>query len=67
MHDQRQFFNGKTGQIEVMLEPVVYHDTEPPTQNGWTVWCIDWNGDCEHFTDYGKARDRYEELVLPRI
>lgn len=67
MESQNQFYNGRTGQLEIMLEPVLYHDTDPPMQNGWTVWCIDWDGVCEHFTDYNKARDRYEELIKSRI
>ena len=62
----RQFHNGKTKQLEVMLEPVLYHDTFPPTRNGWTVWCIDLR-EYEHFDNYNKALDRYQELVTARI
>lgn len=65
MEDQRQFFNGKTGRVEVMLEPVIYHDTYPPTENGWTVWDINWTM-AEHFLTYAEARKRYEEQVKER-
>ena len=66
VQDQRQFFNGKTGRVEVMLEPVIYHDTFPPTENGWTVWDIEWNSNAEHFPTYAEARRRYEERVKIR-
>lgn len=62
MEDQRQFFNGVTGLVEVTLEPVIYHDTYPPTENGWTVWDIDWTM-AEHFPTYQQARALYEERV----
>ena len=65
MEDQRQFFNGKTGRVEVMLEPVIYHDTYPPTQNGWTVWDVDWTM-AEHFPTYAEARKCYDERVKER-
>lgn len=65
MQDERSFFNGRTGRVEVMLEPVIYHDTFPPTENGWTVWDIDWT-EAEHFLSYAQARARYEERVKER-
>lgn len=67
MSDERQFFNGNTGQIEVTLEQVIYHDTIPPTENGWAVWDRDWNGNAKHFISYREARALYEERVALRL
>lgn len=65
MDDQRQFFNGKTGRVEVTLEPVITM-TRSRQRRMVGPWDIEWNGNAEHFTTYAEARKRYDERVKER-